>query len=59
MSLASLTAAVGLSLTHDAELRAMLQLCAEALIRHLDGGMARIWTISEHLAGIRLMQFAA
>jgi two-component system, sensor histidine kinase and response regulator len=45
MSLASLTAAVGLALTHGGDLRAMLQHCAEALIQHLDAGLARIWTL--------------
>src|SRR3954454_2386650 len=48
MSLASLTAAVGLALTHGADLRPMLQQCAEALIRHLDGGLARIWILDPH-----------
>jgi PAS domain S-box-containing protein len=48
MSLASLTAAVGLALTHGADLRAMLQQCAEALIQHLDGGLARIWILDAH-----------
>jgi PAS domain S-box-containing protein len=47
MSLASLTAAVGLALTRGADSRAMLQHCAEALVQHLDGGLARIWTLHE------------
>jgi signal transduction histidine kinase len=42
---ASLTAAVGLALTHGTELRSMLQQCADALVQHLDGGFARIWTL--------------
>ena len=45
MSLASLTAAIGLALTHGGDVRAMLQHCAEALIQHLDAGLARIWTL--------------
>ena len=46
-SLASLTSAVGLALTRGSELRAMLQQCAEALVQHLDGGLARIWTLND------------
>ena len=44
---ASLTAAVGLALTRGSELRAMLQQCADALVHHLDGGFARIWTLDD------------
>ena len=44
---ASLTAAVGLALTRGTEQRLMLQQCAEALVQHLDGGLARIWTLDE------------
>jgi two-component system sensor histidine kinase/response regulator len=44
---ASLTAAVGLALTRGTELHAMLHQCAEALVQHLDGGFARIWTLDE------------
>jgi two-component system sensor histidine kinase/response regulator len=44
---ASLTAAVGLALTRGTELPAMLNQCAEALVQHLDGGFARIWTLDE------------
>ena len=44
---ASLTAAVGLALTHGTELRSMLQQCADALVQHLEGGFARIWTLDE------------
>jgi PAS domain S-box-containing protein len=54
MSLASLTAAIGLALTRGTDLRAMLQHCAEALIQHLDGGLARIWTLNEHEAMLEL-----
>jgi two-component system sensor histidine kinase/response regulator len=42
---ASLTAAVGLALTRGSELPAMLRQCAEAVVQHLDGGFARIWTL--------------
>jgi signal transduction histidine kinase len=44
---ASLNAAVGLALTRGTELHAMLLQCAEALVQHLDGGFARIWTLDE------------
>jgi PAS domain S-box-containing protein len=47
MSLASLTAAVGLALTRSADSRTMLHHCAEALVQHLHGGLARIWTLDE------------
>jgi two-component system sensor histidine kinase/response regulator len=46
-SLASLTSAVGLALTRGTELRTMLQQCAQALVQHLDGGLARIWTLND------------
>ncbi|HEX3645785.1 MAG TPA: ATP-binding protein [Vicinamibacterales bacterium] len=48
MSLASLTAAVGLALTQGTDSRAMLEQCAGALAQHLDGGLVRIWTLNEH-----------
>jgi hypothetical protein len=44
---ARLTAAVGLALTRGTELRAMLQRCVDALVEHLEGGFARIWTLNE------------
>ena len=46
-SLASLTSAVGLALTKPRELDVMLRRCAEALVRDLNGGLARIWTLNE------------
>jgi signal transduction histidine kinase len=46
-SLAAVTSAVGLALTRGHELGAMLQQCAEALVEHLDGALARIWTLNE------------
>ena len=45
--LAELTSDVGIALTQSGGLRAMLQLCAEALVRHLDVAFARIWTLDE------------
>jgi two-component system, sensor histidine kinase and response regulator len=44
---ASLTAAVGLALTRGTESQVMFQECAEALVEHLDGGFAGIWTVDE------------
>jgi signal transduction histidine kinase len=46
-SVASLTAAVGLALTRGTELQAMLQHCADALVVHIEGGAARIWTYTD------------
>src|SRR5262247_2088014 len=46
-ALASLTSAVGLALTRGTELRTMLQQCTEALVKHLDGGLSRIWTLND------------
>ena len=45
--LAELTSDVGIALTQSGGLRAMLQLCAEALVRHLDVALARIWTLDD------------
>jgi PAS domain S-box-containing protein len=58
MSLASLTAAVGLALTRSADSRAMLQHCAEALVQHLHGGLARIWTLDEREPALDLQASA-
>ena len=38
---------VGAALTRSDTLQGMLQLCAEALVRHLDVAFARIWTLNE------------
>src|SRR5216117_3557706 len=45
--LAELTSDVGIALTQGTDLRAMLQLCAAALVRHLDVAFARIWTLDD------------
>lgn len=45
--LAAFEAAVGLVLTQDMALREMLQKCAEAMVTHLDGAFARIWTLND------------
>lgn len=47
MRLSSLTAAISLALTHDTDLRTMLQQCATILVHHLDGAFVRIWTLHE------------
>ncbi len=42
----ALDADVGISLTQNQTLQNMLQECAEALVRHLDAALARIWTLN-------------
>lgn len=54
VSLASLTEAVGLALTHGAELDDMLHPCAEALVRHLAGTFAGIWMLDESAQTLHL-----
>jgi PAS domain S-box-containing protein len=44
---AALIAAVGRALTAGGELRETLQLCAEAMVKHLDAAFARVWTLNE------------
>ncbi len=44
--LLSLSAAVGAALVQADQLRPMLQRCAEALVDHLHGAFARIWTFN-------------
>jgi signal transduction histidine kinase len=56
--LAELTSDVGVALTQSTDLRAMLQLCAEALVRHLDVAFARIWTLDD-AGGILELQASA
>ena len=58
MSLASLTSAVGLALTGVTDSRVMLQQCAEALVHHLDAGLARIWTFNERKPVLELQASA-
>jgi PAS domain S-box-containing protein len=45
--LAALGADIGVALTQGDTLRDILQDCAEALVRHLDGAFARVWTPDE------------
>src|SRR5437763_8719524 len=56
--LAELTSDVGSALTRGEALRETLQLCAEALGRHLDGALARIW-IRDEAAGTLELQASA
>ena len=56
--LAELTSDVGAALTQSTDLRAMLQLCAEALVRHLDVAFARVWTLDD-ASGILQLQASA
>ena len=44
---AALGAEIGVALTEGGDLRAVLQQCAEAMVRHLDAAFARIWTLNE------------
>lgn len=44
--LLTLNAAVGAALVQSDQLRPMLQRCAEALVDHLHGAFARIWTLN-------------
>ena len=52
--LAELTSEVGSALTRGEALRETLQLCAEALVRHLDVALARIWILHEATATLAL-----
>ena len=56
--LAELTSEVGGALTRGGGLRETLQLCAEALVRHLDVALARIW-IQDEATGILALQASA
>jgi len=56
--LAELTSDVGIALTRGAGLRETLQLCVEALVRHLDVAFARIWTLDEATSTLELQASA-
>jgi PAS domain S-box-containing protein len=45
--LAELTAKIGMALTEGDTLQHTLQVCAAALVEHLDASFARVWTLSE------------
>ena len=56
--LAELTSEVGSALTQGEGLRETLQLCVEALVRHLDVAFARIWTLDEGTSILELQASA-
>src|SRR5205823_14912528 len=56
--LAELTSDVGMALTRGAGLRESLQLCVEALVRHLDVAFARIWTLDDATSTLQLQASA-
>src|SRR2546425_5411377 len=56
--LAELTSEVGIALTQAGGLRETLQLCVEALVRHLDVAFARIWTLNEATSTLELQASA-
>jgi two-component system NtrC family sensor kinase len=47
LKLSLFTADVGIGLTQNQTLLATLQYCANAVVRHLDAALARIWTLNE------------
>jgi two-component system cell cycle sensor histidine kinase/response regulator CckA len=56
--LAELTSEIGSALTQSAGLRETLQLCVEALVRHLDVAFARIWTFNDATGALELQASA-
>src|SRR5947207_8550048 len=56
--LAELTSDVGIALTRGAALRETLQLCVEALVRHLDLAFSRIWTLDDATSMLELQASA-
>src|SRR5205809_4833182 len=56
--LAELTSDVGIALTRGAGLRETLQLCVEAVVRHLDVAFARIWTLDDATSTLELQASA-
>src|SRR5438876_6022205 len=56
--LAELTSDVGTALTRGAGLRETLQLCAEALVRHLDVALARVWILHAATGSLELQASA-
>ncbi len=50
LHLQALNAEIGMLLTRDQPLAANLQGCCEALVKHLDAALARIWLIPDHEA---------
>ena len=56
--LMAMSAEVGAALTRESALRDDLQRCAGALVEHLDGAFARIWTLDAE-AGVLELQASA
>ena len=56
--LEALGAEVGMALTLPEDRRAVLERCAEAMVRHLDAGLARIWTFDAEEGGLELQASA-
>jgi PAS domain S-box-containing protein len=54
----ALSTEVALALNAGTELRAMLQHCAELMVRHLDVAFARIWTLNEATQTLELQASA-
>jgi signal transduction histidine kinase len=55
---AQLQAAVGIALTRQSSLKAMLQQCSEAVAQHLDAALARVWTLEPDSTVLELMASA-
>jgi len=55
MRLAAFGADVGLALTQSDSLEAILRRCALAMVRYLDGALARIWIFDGEEKAVRLM----
>src|SRR5207248_4573979 len=56
--MSTLNAEVALALDAGTELRAMLQQCAELVVRHLDVAFTRIWTLNEATQTLELQASA-
>src|SRR5205814_9375864 len=55
---AELTPDVGIALTRGSAVREILQLCVEALVRHLYVAFARIWTLDDATSMLELQASA-
>ncbi|MFP5226704.1 MAG: PAS domain-containing protein [Acidobacteriota bacterium] len=49
---------IGVALSRQGDLRAILHSCAEAVVRHLDAAFARIWTLSSDARTLELQASA-
>ena len=58
LRLAALGAELGVALTRQTDLRAILGKCAESIARHLDLAMARIWTLNRETNALELQASA-